>query len=526
MLVLILAVVIGMVGVLTTVSKGIDAHQKQRESDVVSLRVARVLEVMGEDLTPTTVWDEAVAEMASPTNSQWFDRFMGGLYTTRHGHLATLGYDSSGRLVRASHRDAAPDTEATGPFVRAALPLVNQLRVQAQGRDRSTHAKAAALFRSAFIHIDGSIYVIGVSTIVRHTPTGLAPDADPMVASFKSFDAELEWLRTRLGATGARFQPGSGPPPDGMMGVPILDAAGRPLGQIVWTPQRPGQKILTLALPLLILMLALVAVGGGVLVSRMAADVHRLGVSEAALSVALQRAEEANAVKTRFLSNVSHELRTPLNGVLGMAEVMSMDMLAPKQRERLDILKASGQRQLRLIEDLLDVVRLGDGEVKLVERPFRPEALLRRLTSDYRGAAGAKGLVLTVEAVVRGEWLGDAVHLEKVMAALVHNAIRFTDSGEVIMRVIERDGLVFEVQDTGPGMDKAESARLFDPFAQRDESSTRIAEGLGLGLTVANGLAQLMGGRIEVDSTPGAGSLFRVVLPLEPAVRSSEAEAA
>ncbi|MDO9609855.1 MAG: HAMP domain-containing sensor histidine kinase [Brevundimonas sp.] len=521
-----LAVVIGMVGVLTTVSRGIDDHQRKRESDVVSLRLTRVLEIVGEDLNPTTVWDEAVAEMAAPTDPTWFDRFMGGLYTTRHGHHATLGYDSSGRLIRASHHDAAPDAEAAVPFVRAARPLVNQLRAEAQGRHRSTHAKGAVRFKSAFIDIDGVIYVVGVSTIVRHTPGGLVPDADPMVASFKSFDSELDWLRNRLGAAGARFQPGAGPPPEGMSGVPILDAAGARLGQIVWTPQRPGQKILTQALPLVILILALLAVGGGVLVSRMVADVRRLGDSEAALSVALERAEAANAAKTRFLSNVSHELRTPLNGVLGMAEVMSMDMLAPKQRERLDILKASGQRQLRLIEDLLDVVRLGDGEVKLVERPFRPETLLRRLTSDYRGAAGAKGLVLTVEAVVRGEWLGDAVHLEKVMAALVHNAIRFTDSGEVIMRVMERDGLVFEVQDTGPGMDKAESARLFDPFAQRDESSTRIAEGLGLGLTVANGLAQLMGGRIEVDSTPGVGSLFRVVLPLEPAVRSSEAEAA
>jgi signal transduction histidine kinase len=163
--------------------------------------------------------------------------------------------------------------------------------------------------------------------------------------------------------------------------------------------------------------------------------------------------------------------------------------------------------------------------VTLDERPFRPGVLLRDLYDGHRAAAAAKGLTLKVEAI-EGEWIGDPVHLEKLLGALVHNAIRFTVSGEVVLRALDRNGLTFEVQDTGPGMTRAEASVLFDPFAQGDDSRTRKAEGLGLGLTAANGLARLMGGRIDVDGTPGRGSLFRVILPLEPVLRSSEAAAA
>lgn len=522
--VLMLAVVVGMIGVLSIVSKGIDDHQRAREQAVVGLRLARVVETIGEDLAPVTIWDEAVRELSVPTTTSWFDRFVGGFYTSRHGHLATLGYDPSGRLLRANHADRPPHADETDPLSRAARPLVDQLAAEARNRDRSAHGAAAALLKTSFIDVDGAIYVVGVSTVVRHTPAGVVPAADPIIVSFKAFEPEVQWLRARLGRSDARFQAGT-QPIEGMTGITIFDPAGRPLGQVVWTPERPGYSILTHALPLLLLMMAVLAAGGGLLMWRMLTDMRRLRASEAALSAALEHAEAANAAKTRFLSNVSHELRTPLNGVLGMAEILGQDVLTRRQRERLDILKESGNRQLRLIEDLLDVVRLGDGAVTLDERPFRPLGLLRSLYGDYHSEAAAKRLALKVEAV-EGEWIGDVLHLEKLLGALVHNAIRFTASGEVVVRALDLNGLTFEVQDTGPGMTKAEAAVLFEAFVQGDDSSTRTAEGLGLGLTAANGLARLMGGRIEVESSPGCGSLFRVTLPLAPALRSSTAAAA
>jgi signal transduction histidine kinase len=522
--VLMLAVVIGMIGVLSIVSKGIDDHQRARDQAMVGLRLARSPEAAGEDLALVAIWDEAVRELSAPTASQWFDRTVGGALTARHGHVAALSYSPSGRLLRANHVDGPPHANEAHPMARAVRPLIDQLAAEASKRDRSAHGRAAAVIKSGFVRVDGVVYVVAVSTVVRHTSTGLTPGSDSMVATFKPFDTEVEWVRARMGKTDARFLPGT-QIPKGMTGVPILDINGALLGQVAWTPDRPGYRILTHALPLLLLMIGLLAACGGLLMWRMLTDMRRLRASEAALSAALERAEAANAAKSRFLSNISHELRTPLNGVLGMAEVLGHDALTPRQQERLDILKESGHRQLRLIEDLLDVVRLGDGAVTLDERPFRPGVLLRDLYDGHRAAAAAKGLSLRVETV-EGEWLGDAVHLEKLLGALVHNAIRFTASGEVIVRALDRNGLTFEVQDTGPGMTAAEVAVLFDPFAQGDDSRTRKAEGLGLGLTAASGLTRLMGGKIEVESSPGCGCLFRITLPLTPAFRSSTAEAA
>jgi YD repeat-containing protein len=519
-----LAVVIGMIGVLSIVSKGIDDHQREREEVGVAIKLARVVEAVGEDLAPVTIWDEAVRELSAPNAASWFDRFVGAVYTDRHGHVATLVYDASGRLIRAKHADGPAHAGETHALERAARPLVDRLAAQARIRNRETYGQAAALIDASFIEVDGAIYVVAVSTVVRHTADGPVPAGDPMIASFKPFDAEIEWIRTRMSKADVRFLPGA-LPPEGMAGVPVRDAAGAPLGQVVWTPDHPGYRILTHALPLLLLLMGVLAAGGGLLMWRMLTDMRRLRASEVALSAALAHAEAANAAKTRFLSNVSHELRTPLNGVLGMAEILGQDVLTPRQRERLEILKESGNRQLRLIEDLLDVVRLGDGAVTLDERPFRPAALLRGLYGDHRNAAAAKGLTLKVEAV-DGEWMGDVVHLEKLLGALVHNAIRFTVSGGVVLRALDRNGLTFEVQDTGPGMTTAQAAVLFEAFVQGDDSSTRTADGLGLGLTAAHGLARLMGGRIEVESSPGCGSLFRVTLPLTPALRSSAAEAA
>ena len=198
-----------------------------------------------------------------------------------------------------------------------------------------------------------------------------------------------------------------------------------------------------------------------------------------------------------------------------MAEVIGADLVTPQQRDRLEVLKASGRQQLRLIEELLDVVRLRDGAVQLETRPFRPDNLLRRIALDFRDAAKPKALGLKVEAA-KGEWLGDPVHVEKVIAALTDNAVRFTRKGEVVLRALDAEpGLVLELQDTGPGMTPAEAERLFDAFAQGDDSSTRAADGLGLGLTSAHDLTRLMGGRIEVETRPGVGSLFRVILPLQ-----------
>lgn len=515
-LILMLSSIVGMAGVLAIVSRGIDAHQARKEEGLVQLRLARSLEVIGENLTTASVWDEAVERMGQG-DVAWYDRTLGSFYAAQHRHQFTLAYDGSGRLFRVSTQGRPADPIEADPFARAAQTLIERLRGQAQGRDRSLSADAAVTLKAAFVQVGDQVYVLGASTVVRHTPSGAVPASDPVVASFKPFLGELELLRTRLTLTDVHYQPGDAAPPKGMIGVDVRDVQGVLLGRVVWAPERPGNQILTTAGPLLLLLLLMLVIGTASLLWNTRADVKRLKASEAALSAALERAEAANQAKTRFLSNVSHELRTPLNGVLGMAEVIGADAITPQQRERLEILKASGRQQLRLVEDLLDVVRLRDGSVVLETRPFRPDNLLQRVANDVQGAVQTKGLTLDVEAV-DGEWLGDPVHVEKMMAALTDNAVRFTRTGQVTLRArAADDALVLEVEDTGPGMTPDGVARLFEAFTQGDDSSTRAADGLGLGLTAAHGLATLMGGRIEVTSTPGVGSLFRVPLPLKAA---------
>lgn len=512
--ILLVASMVGMGCVLAVVSRAIDAHQASKEQKLVERRVTRALQSIGEDLTSASVWDDAVEHMAGGGDVAWWDRHLGGFYEAQSKLIVSLGYDDAGRLFRISKNGGPADAGVTDPFAQAARPIVEALRQKASGRDRSAVALDAVTLNPAIVKVNGTVYLIGTSTIVRHTRKGPVPASDPVVAAFKPFDTIVPQIHDQLGLVDPIFMMGDVPTPHGKRALAIRDPQGILLGKLMWTPERPGAAILRQAGPLLLTLLAVILVGGGALLWRVAQGIRRLRASETALSSALERAEAANMAKTRFLSNVSHELRTPLNGVLGMAEIIGKDLVTPQQRDRLEILKASGRQQLRLVEELLDVVRLRDGAVALETRPFRPDNLLRRVANDFRGAAEAKGLKISVEAA-EGEWLGDPVHVEKLMAALTDNAVRFTRTGGVMLRAVAGAGLALEVEDTGPGMEPAEAARLFEAFTQGDESATRTAEGLGLGLTAAHGLAALMGGKIEIVTAPGAGSTFRVVLPLE-----------
>ncbi|HWW11054.1 MAG TPA: HAMP domain-containing sensor histidine kinase, partial [Brevundimonas sp.] len=257
---------------------------------------------------------------------------------------------------------------------------------------------------------------------------------------------------------------------------------------------------------------------------RVADDVRRLSESEQALAAALEKAEAGSAAKSRFLSNISHELRTPLNGVLGMAQVIEDDLLTPQQRDRMAVLKEAGKAQLRLIENLLVAMRLQNDAVALHPRPFSPDELLRQMAADYRGGAAAKGLKFKVEAKAPTRRLGDEGQITRLVEPLIDNAVRFTTAGTVTVRAREtHNALIFEIADTGPGMAPEVVADLFTAFSQADESSTRSADGAGLGLAISHGLTTVMGGRLQVESEPGKGSLFRVTLPLPHADDEAEA---
>jgi PAS domain S-box-containing protein len=238
---------------------------------------------------------------------------------------------------------------------------------------------------------------------------------------------------------------------------------------------------------------------------------------EQALVQAKDAAEAANRAKSTFLATMSHEIRTPLNGVLGMAQAMAAGDLTAQQRERLDVIRQSGETLLAILNDVLDLSKIEAGKLELEDGEFDIGDLARGAHAAFGAVAERKGLVfaLSVEPAARGRYGGDATRVRQILYNLVSNALKFTETGEVSV-CVTRDGgdLKLTVSDTGIGIAPERLASLFQKFEQADASTTRRYGGTGLGLAICRELAQLMGGTIEAQSRPGHGTTFLAVLPL------------
>ncbi|HTX48601.1 MAG TPA: ATP-binding protein [Caulobacteraceae bacterium] len=250
---------------------------------------------------------------------------------------------------------------------------------------------------------------------------------------------------------------------------------------------------------------------------RNALEKRRVEDELVASRIAVEAAEAASRLKSQFLANMSHEIRTPLNAVIGMAQVMEREELTPVQAERLAAIRDSGHALLQILNDVLDLSKIEAGELELVEADFDVADLVERTRAAFSGAAAAKGLIMSAQVApgADGCWRGDAARLRQILSNLISNAIKFTDRGRVTL-VVERqpDGLMFSVRDTGIGISPKALPRLFSKFSQVDDSNTRRFGGTGLGLAISRELAQMMGGDIEVESHSGAGSTFRLTIPL------------
>jgi PAS domain S-box-containing protein len=232
--------------------------------------------------------------------------------------------------------------------------------------------------------------------------------------------------------------------------------------------------------------------------------------------------EAANRHRAEFLAMMNHEMRTPLNGVLGMTTVLLATTLSDEQREYAETVRTSGEQLLRLIDDILDYAKLEAQKLELASIQYDPLVVVDAVCSQMAELAFNQGLEfnVVVSPALPRACSGDPTRLRQVLVHLVDNAIKFTDAGEIVLRIEPAgtsDGVAywnFRVTDTGVGIAEADRSNIFKPFVQLDSSMTRRHGGSGLGLALVRQLVDLMGGDVTVESSPGKGSTFRVTLPM------------
>jgi PAS domain S-box-containing protein len=259
-------------------------------------------------------------------------------------------------------------------------------------------------------------------------------------------------------------------------------------------------------------------------------DVTDMKQREAELETLLARAEAADRAKSEFLANMSHEIRTPMNGVLGMAELLAKSKLDTRQRTFTDVIMKSGNALLTIINDILDFSKIDAGQMVLRCAPFDAAEAVEDVASLLSSQALAKNieLIVRIDPSLKTMVSGDAGRFRQIATNLIGNAIKFTETGHVLIQLSAEatDGseliLVLRVEDTGIGIAKHQLDRIFEKFSQADTSSTRRHEGTGLGLAITVGLAGLFGGKIDVDSKVGEGSTFTVTLPFRVVAKHCE----
>ncbi|MFL6656505.1 MAG: PAS domain S-box protein [Massilia sp.] len=416
-------------------------------------------------------------------------------------------------------------------------PIINT-RIRVQARHRDGHQIPVELSVGSLVH--GDTYM---ATAFLHDVTERIAFEDAIAAGVKrarmiadAMPALIAYinLNEEYAFTNARYQSMVGLDPAAMLGRTIRDVlppatyaqlqepiaqalAGQPVQSEVRTEGPNGTAYFMAH------FIPDIGTDGAVTgFYTMVMDISERKSAELRQAASERRADAANQAKTEFVANISHEIRTPLNAVLGITHLLSKTELQPEQRHYLDMVRASGNALLTIINDVLDFSKIEAGRLELSTTTFHLSDVLDAIATIMTVNAGQKTLSLSigVQAEVPDTLHGDALRLQQVLINLVGNAIKFTQHGAVrlVVQVVERHGehtrLRFSVHDTGIGISAEQQEQLFKPFSQADASTTRRFGGTGLGLAICRRLTELMGGTLEASSTPGSGSTFALELPL------------
>ena len=379
--------------------------------------------------------------------------------------------------------------------------LLTQLAINARWRGKGKQLSAAMIrLRAALSLLDTSTYALAAAYIRQHH-TDISTEFAMLVLMITVlYSLMYFYMQKRLLM---------------LMMAPCLVSLMFSSGQEVLAAMRSGHLLVAI----------LPVAGGGVAVYFLAMTRRQLDRARTRLvraqAESLQREQEArqaSQAKSEFLATIGHEIRTPLNGVLGVAQIMARDPLAPLQRERLAIISSSGGALLAILNDLLDLSKIEAGKLELDVSAFELHELVKGAHATFAAQAELKGIAFDLSVAPRasGPFRGDSARLRQVLHNLISNAVKFTGSGAVRVAVDYDNGrLLAAVSDTGIGVAPDRLASLFEKFVQADASTTRRYGGTGLGLAIVSRLVQLMDGELQVESRVGEGSTFRISLPLE-----------